>query len=92
MGLFNRSGTAALDQRVAELETQTERLQRLVRLLVLAFLVLTAVVVLPTVLQLAGGLLLLAGIVFVVRALVDGASGRLLNPLRALYRAVRSGA
>jgi hypothetical protein len=90
MGLFDRMDGTALDQRVSELETQVVRLQRLVRVLAVAFLVLTAVVLLPVILNVAGVLLMLAGAIFVVRCVADGAWGRLGAPVRVARRAFRA--
>jgi|GEM_PF-2285615 len=90
MNMFGQQDGAALEQRVHELERRLSRQQRLVRLLALAFLILTAVVLLPMILDVAGVLLMLAGGIFIVRSVADGAWERLFVPVRALGRLFRA--
>ncbi|MFT7465640.1 MAG: hypothetical protein ACI9EF_004009 [Pseudohongiellaceae bacterium] len=82
-----------IEIRVSALEERVIRLQRLVRILVLALLALTLAVVLPAFLEVMGALLfvgLLAGLVFLARIVVDGQWQRLTGPARALYDALRA--
>lgn len=80
---------APSDERLARLEQRVDRQQRLLRLLVCAFLVMTAVVLVPVVLDVAAVLLMVAGSIALVRVLAEGQTSRLFAPVRAAARTVR---